>query len=180
VENEYKTNPVSQTGATTAPIQVENVQYDVTAEKYTSKPALIFTIANSCFAIGLFLLASLLFNVTGVLLGFAEETHMQFFISALIPLGVVGVIALMRLEKLLRDYPAAIEDIKFKSRLRKSFLTFLTLTCIGSFVAIFNFLGIFTDMNEKAVQNSFFSLYYVGGLVIMTLGLYRYQKMTSR
>lgn len=173
-------NTISQTGVPTPPIQVENVQYNVAVNKYQSKPALIFTIANTCMAIGLFMLASTLHNITGLMLGFNDENFLQFTISALIPLAVIGGMAIVKLNKLLKEQPAAWEDIKFKSRLRKSFMFFLTLAGLGSFNAIFNFIGIFIEVDEKTVQNSFFSLYYVGGLIIMTLWLYSYQKRTSR
>lgn len=183
MENNFQEEKnISQMGVSKEPIQVESVQYNIGVSDYKSKPSTIFTIANICMSVGLFVLASLLFNLTGTVFNFTDNIaeNIQVTISILIPVSIIGYIAITRLNSLFRESPAAIEDVKFKSHLRKSFLFFLTLSGIGTFIAVFNFIEMFINFNDTTIKNQFFSLYYVGGLIVMTLWLYSYQKQTKR
>lgn len=179
---EQNPQTTSQTGAPGEPVQVENVQYNVDVNDYRSKVALIFSITSTAFAVGGFMLASFLYSVTGSVFNFTDEPVVtaQLAISVLIPCIVIGAIALRRLNQLFTVSPEVLEDIKFKARLRKIFLFFLTISAIGSMIAIFNFINIFVEPDESTVQNQFVSLYYVGGAIIMTLWLYTLQKRTQR
>lgn len=176
--------PMSQTGVLGSPIQVENVQYNVDAKDYKSKPALIFQIANFCLALGLLTVAIALYDLTGGVFGFADSdvaNTLQVAIALLLPTGVIGFIAMKRLRTLLEERPEAIEDIKFKSHLRKSFIFFLLLTGLMSFVAIFSVLGVLFGTSEEHPMDAIsYALYFAGGLIIQSLWLYSLQKRTTR
>lgn len=175
--------PIAQTGTGSTPIQVENVQYNVPVPHYTSKPGLVFGIAKISLAAFLLAVASSLYEITGLLLGFAGEHvagNIQLMVSLSVPAGVIAFVSVRRMKTIIADSPALLEDITFKARLRRAFIFFLSLSALFVFVTIFNTIGIFVGTASHPVTNSFFSLYYGGGLIIMTLWLYSYQVKTRR
>jgi hypothetical protein len=175
---------VSQTGVNAQPIQVENVQYNVNAADYESKPSLAFGIAKTTLAIILFASASLLFTLTGKLFSFIEEVSTAAIVvplSFMIVLLPIFYISQKRLNKIIEN-PVMLEEMKFKQKLRRSFISFLVLGAIVLFISVVNILTsiVESDYGIDFIQNTFFSLYFGGGLVLMCLWLYRYQKQTAR
>lgn len=172
----------SQTGAGSDPLQVENIQYNVKVKNYQSKPGIIFRAASVSLAICLFVTATLLYAITNLVFNFddVDPAVLQVCFAIMIPTGVVSYLALKRLYKLFAEQPQAIEEIKFKTRLRRTFWTFLVLSMLGSVIAIFNFINLFVDYSRDVLQYQFYSLYYVGGAIVFTVWLYSLQKKTER
>jgi hypothetical protein len=130
------------------------------------------------------MVASTLFDLTGIPFNYSSDSLMsmlQVTVSIALPAGIIAFISVRRLRALLTKDPALLEDIKFKKKLRRSFLFFLSVSAFLVFVTTFNTIGLFTpERSEDAVQNTFFSLYYGGGAILMTLWLYMYQTKTKR
>ncbi len=131
--NQTGTNqPTNQTGGMGTPVQVENVQYNVQVGKMQSKVGLIshfFTLGAWAIAIvGAMVLTALRAQVFSHAGGVGEI--IVFGISVLVPVVPIFWYARTRLNKVLQDNPAAIDDIFFKKSIR---FHLVAATAVGVF-----------------------------------------------
>lgn len=177
---------MSQTGAASAPLQVENVQYNVAVGKTKSKIGLATFFMALCAWVSALLIMVLLFAIRETLIpGESDLMEVQetivFVVSGLIPFAAIFVYTLMRIGAILRDNPAAIDDIFFKRLIRWNLGLTGMIAMLTVFFAIFNALSLVVlkspEMTASIVADSFI---FVLTFVSLALLFLAYELKTRR
>lgn len=182
----------SQTGNTGAPIQVENVQYNVKVGRVTSKIGLVAFLS----AIMVWLIAFVSFSLLTAIrakflpdceLGICEDVAINFgevivfSIAVLAPVIPVFLFLRNRLKKLLDENPANRDDIFFKRSIRFNLVISLLIALWWSYVAIFNVLGkLFLKYQDVTGGMIADSIIIAVIFIATTLFFWQYQKLTRR
>lgn len=177
--------PPSQASAPQTPVQVETVTYNVKVGAVESKVGLAFTLlSGSLFFLGLIVwiflrnLINLLFEGAGS----ADVGGMLVFtVAATIALAPAVYMANKRLNANLQENPAAIEDIRFKKKLRRSFLFYTILSILGLFATVYSLLSAaFLKSNGLGIQAFLNFLVFFAIVGSLAWFYWKYQKRTTR
>lgn len=177
---------MAQTGAATAPLQVENVQYNVSVGKTKSKIGVATFFMVLCAWVMGFLGMALLLAIREMIVpgeGDAMEIKetIVFVISGLIPFVAVFAYAIVRIGAIIRDNPAAIDDIFFKRLIRWNLGLTGIIAMLTVFFAIFNSLSLLVlkdpEMTASTVADSFIFMLTFVALALLFL---RYELKTRR
>ena len=177
-------NSQAQTGTVGQPIQVENVQYNVSVGSLQTKVALAFSFTSVTLALIVFFAALTVYSVLGNVLGFHLndfKTMIVAFISMLVPLAPLFFFSNKRLKKIINENPSAIEDVIFKKILRSALIleVFLAVVIITSYT--YMVLSILFLENEGSLAQSLSSLIVFGGAFgYLAYWTYTYQELTKR
>lgn len=183
----FEQSGTSQTGVNTAPLQVENVQYNVTVGKVVSKAGFaskIFTFFGWVTAImaTLILLAFRAMWLPDVVedTQAAKET-LVFAVAVLVPVLPIWIFSIKRLNKVLVENSVNLDDVFFKKSIRFHLFASIFIACGWAIIFVYNILAkIILDNQEierGAIVDSF--LFF---LPIFSLGCFfwSYQKQTKR
>lgn len=174
----------SQTGAQgPAPIQVENVQYNMRVGTVRSKIGLItFLFAIGAWVISfvaIFLLTAIQVTISGgenIVLG----TVIVFSIAVLVPVAPIFWYVRNRLNKVLVESPGLVDDLFFKRTIRLSLIIAIFIAVIRIIGFVYSLLSrLFLDGNStwSSIINSFIAAVVFSGLALLFL---QYQLKTKR
>ena len=177
----------SQTGGAGAPIQVENVQYNVNVGKVKSKIGLASTLTSIfgwitvfVVAFGLVSLGEILFPGLGADPEGAKE-FLVFGISVLVPVLPLFIFSVKRLNKALAENPLSIDDLYFKRSIRFNLVFGLIITCFWTIAFVYNILAMTLlqnkDVTGGAIFDSFFFFVTPAAFVYF---FWTYQQKTKR
>ncbi len=178
----------SQTGSIGAPIQVENVQYNVKVKGVSSKIGLTAFLSAIMLWIIAFVVAFLLLTIRtqfipdaipDTTISFAEA--LVFCISLLAPVAPLFVFLFIRMKKLLAENPANRDDLFFKRSIRFNLIISLLIALAWSYVAVYNILGMLILKNQDITGGMIADgIIFAVVFITTTLFFWHYQRLTKR
>lgn len=186
VQPQQQAPVMAQTGAASTPLQVENVQYNVSVGKTKSKIGVAtFFMALCAWVMGFLGIALLLAIREALIPGEGDSMEIKetivFVISGLIPFVAVFAYAFVRIGAIIRDNPAAIDDIFFKRLIRWNLGVAGIIAMLTVFFAIYNTLSLLVlkdpEMMASTVADSFI---FMLAFVALALLFLRYELKTRR
>lgn len=177
----------AQTGGVGAPIQLENVQYNVKLKKTRSKVGLASTISAIFGWLTAIMIVTFLLALRSMWLPDAgEDTSgakemIVFAIAVLVPVLPICIFAIKRLNKALSENPATVDDVFFKKSIRFNLILSLLAACGWAIVFVYNILAKIIlhnqDLSRGAIIDGFLFFLPTAALVYL---FWHYQKLTKR
>lgn len=175
--------PLSQTGSSQAPTQVENVQYNVRVGRFSSRVSLAYALANTSLFVLVLVLAWALYAIAGKVFQFGDNKigeRIIAFVAVALPLLPLFLFSQKRLRKFMED-PASREDIIFKKNVRRSLWLEIILGVLNIVFGIYEGLSVlFLGTEGNALQHFSSVVFFGGGFAFLAWWSYSYQKLTHR
>jgi hypothetical protein len=174
----------AQTGNTGTPVQVENVQYNMNIKPVESKIGLYMRLMMLGLWISVFAICILLSQIASKVAN-PDTTDMGATIVGVFSVLAVSApvfwIANMKRQAAMLKDPRLVEDLFFKSRVRKSLRFAVVLTAIAGFIFVFNFLSMLFLQNSSSTADTVFAaLFFAAGFGGILAFTWRLHAMTQR
>lgn len=181
------TQTVSQTGAPQTPVQIENTQYNVPVKGVRSKIGLAMSITTFLLWIVGFVMFSLLSALTSEFFQTTEQEgivlvqELLFSLSALIVIAPLLVFTKKRVDTIIHENPAAIEDIFFKRTVRFNLFFFLVVGVCAAIFTLYDLLSlVILQTQETTYQEALTGLYIAAIAAGHAYFHWSYQRQTQR
>lgn len=181
------TQTVSQTGAPQTPVQIENTQYNVPVKGVRSKIGLAMSITTFLLWIAGLMTFLALSSLTSELFQTAEQSGVNvaetliLAISGLVVITPLFIFTKKRVDTIIKENPAAIEDIFFKRTIRFNLYFFLVVGVITTILALYTFLSLtLLDTVDVTYEDALNNLYIAGIAAGHAYFHWTYQRQTQR